>query len=72
MPSETIVKHLAKFGEILSIKNELWKEHFSGVPTGTRLVRMKIRKPIPSYVNIEDEVAFVRYRNQRATCRAIP
>ncbi|KAL1397437.1 hypothetical protein pipiens_009766 [Culex pipiens pipiens] len=69
MPTQIIVQHLAEFGEILSITDELWKEHFPGVPTGTRVVRMRIRKPIPSYVNIGDEVGYVRYRNQRPTCR---
>lgn len=69
MPTQIIAQHLAEFGEILSITDELWKEHFPGVPTGTRIVRMRIRKPIPSYVNIGEEVGYVRYRNQRPTCR---
>ncbi|KAL9697696.1 hypothetical protein quinque_001137 [Culex quinquefasciatus] len=48
MPTQIIAQHLAEFGEILSITDELWKEHFPGVPT---------------------EVGYVRYRNQRPTCR---
>lgn len=69
LPDQSIRKKLEEFGEILSITNEVWKEHFPGVPTGTRIVRMRIRKSIPSYVNFEDEVGFIRYRNQQATCR---
>ncbi|KAL9705962.1 hypothetical protein quinque_009480 [Culex quinquefasciatus] len=42
---------------------------FPGVPNGTRTVRMKLKKSIPSYVNMEDECAYVKYRNQIATCR---
>ncbi|KAL9699018.1 hypothetical protein quinque_002459 [Culex quinquefasciatus] len=30
---------------------------------------MKLKKSIPSYVNMEDECAYVKYRNQIATCR---
>ncbi|KXJ78754.1 hypothetical protein RP20_CCG003179 [Aedes albopictus] len=73
MPSyvstETIVKHLSTYGEVLSAKNELWKDFWPGLPTGIRLVRMRIQKPIPSYISIGAYTAFIAYRNQTRTCR---
>lgn len=50
MPNSVIAKHLAKFGEVISIKNDVWKDVFAGVANGTRFVRMKLHKQIPSYV----------------------
>ncbi|KAL9699604.1 hypothetical protein quinque_003045 [Culex quinquefasciatus] len=69
LPNGTIAKHLSAFGEVLSIKDDVWQKFFPGVPNGTRTVRMKLKKSIPSYVNMEDECAYVKYRNQIATCR---
>lgn len=69
LPNGTIAKHLSAYGEVLSIKDDVWQKFFPGVPNGTRTVRMKLKKSIPSYVNMEDECAYVKYRNQTATCR---
>lgn len=69
LPNGTIAKHLSAFGEVISIKNDVWQKFFPGVPNGTRTVRMKLKKSIPSYVNMEDECAYIKYRNQTATCR---
>lgn len=73
MPSyistESIVKHLAPYGEVLSTQDELWKDFWPGLPTGVRLVRMRIQKPIPSYISIGTYTAFIAYRNQVRTCR---
>lgn len=73
MPSyistETIVKHLVPYGEVISLQDEKWKDFWPGLPTGVRLVRMRIKKPIPSYIPIGPYTAFVVYRNQIRTCR---
>ncbi|KAL9705266.1 hypothetical protein quinque_008784 [Culex quinquefasciatus] len=57
LPNGTIAKHLSAFGEVLSIKDDVWQKFFPGVPNGTRTVRMKLKKSIPSHVNMEDECA---------------
>lgn len=69
MPNATIVKQLTIYGEVISIKNDVWRDYFPGLPNGNRTVRMRIQKAIPSYLSIEDEIAYIRYRNQVPTCR---
>lgn len=69
MPNNIIAKHLAAFGEVISIKDDVWREYFPGLPNGNRTVRMRIQKAIPSYLSMENETAYIRYRNQVPTCR---
>lgn len=69
MPNSTIAKHLRTYGEILSLKDDTWNEHFPGLPNCVRLVRIRLSKAIPSYISIENETAYVRYRNQVPTCK---
>lgn len=67
--TEMIAKHLAPYGEVVSTQEEVWKNFWPGLPTGVRLARMRIRKPIPSYVPMTTHTAFITYRNQIRTCR---
>lgn len=67
--TETIAKHLAPYGEVLSTQVELWKNFWPGLPTGVRLARMRIKKPIPSYIPMSTHTAYITYRNQIRTCR---
>lgn len=69
MPNNIVAKYFAPYGEILSIKNETWKEHFPGLPNCVRILRMRLRKAIPSYVAVDGEMSYVMYRNQVRTCR---
>lgn len=69
MPNSIIAKHLAAYGEVMSIKDDVWREYFPGLPNGNRTVRMRIQKAIPSYLSIETETAYIRYKNQVPTCR---
>ncbi|EDS27649.1 malate dehydrogenase [Culex quinquefasciatus] len=54
MPNNIIEEHLKQYGEITSIHNEVWHDFFPGIPNGVRVARMKIKQPIPSFVQIED------------------
>lgn len=67
--SETIAKHLAPYGEVVSTQDEVWKNFWPGLPTGVRLARMRIQKPIPSYIPMTTHTAFITYRNQVRTCK---
>ena len=67
--TETIARHLAQYGEVLSTQTEVWKNFWPGLPTGVRLARMRIKKPIPSYIPMATHTAFITYRNQIRTCR---
>lgn len=69
MPNRLIAKQLSQYGEVLSVKDDTWKEFFPGMPNGVRTVRIILKKPIPSYVVVENDTAYVKYQNQIRTCR---
>lgn len=64
-----LAQRMREYGEILSIREETWKDHLPGIPNGVRILRMKLVKPIPSYVQVDTEMTLVTYRGQVATCK---
>lgn len=69
MPNHIITSHLQQFGEVVSIRNEVWRDFFPGIPNGVRAVRMKLCKSIPSFISIGGNSAYVVHSNQTKTCR---
>lgn len=69
--NEQIVKHMRAYGNVLDIRGVVWSNKFiyKGVNTGAKIVKMVLRQPIKSYINIEDEVAYVTYSGQIPTCK---
>lgn len=69
--NDKIIKFLNAFGELHSIREELWDDShlFSGLPTGVRIVRMTVKKNIPSYVTIDGERTNLSYFGQLQTCK---
>ncbi|XP_039450058.1 uncharacterized protein LOC120428983 [Culex pipiens pallens] len=65
MPNHLIEDQLQQYGEITSIHNEVWRDFFPGIPNGVRVVRMKIKKPIPSFVKIEGLSARIKTHGQQ-------
>lgn len=68
--NEQISDFLSEFGDVLHIRDLLWDERsaFAGVKTGVRIVRMVVKKNIPSLVTIHGEDTAVGYKGQRQTC----
>lgn len=69
---DQIAEYLSAFGDVLSIHDEMCDEEkymFGGIPTGTIIVRMKVKVNIPSYIVIEGDITYVSYYGQRQTCR---
>lgn len=69
MPHNLITAQFSAYGKILSVRNDVWKDYFPGVPNGVRILRMEIQKPIPSYVPVAGELAYVLHSNQVKTCK---
>ncbi|XP_055630557.1 uncharacterized protein LOC129771168 [Toxorhynchites rutilus septentrionalis] len=69
--NQKIDKFLSAYGEVLTIREEVWNEKhfFSGLPTGVRILRMTVKKNIPSYVTIDGETTLLSYYGQQQTCR---
>lgn len=68
---EQISRHMAAYGEVLSVNELLWsdKHHYAGMATGIRQVKMVLHEPIKSYITIDGETTYVQYAKQRPTCR---
>ncbi|XP_039441294.1 uncharacterized protein LOC120422034 [Culex pipiens pallens] len=64
MPNDLIVSHLEAYGEVKSIRREVWREYFPGIPNGVRVVRMVLKKPIPSFIKVETEISYTSYNQQ--------
>lgn len=69
MPNNLISAQFSAYGKVLSVKNDVWKDYFPGIPNGVRIIRMEIQTPIPSYVPVAGELSYVLYSNQVKTCR---
>ncbi|XP_065083851.1 uncharacterized protein LOC135706214 [Ochlerotatus camptorhynchus] len=68
-PNTVILESMRPYGTILSISREMWKNYFPGIYNGVRVVRMKFKQLIPSYLTIDGETTLITYRNQAKTCR---
>lgn len=66
-----IVEFLRKYGEVLSIYEQVWGEgyRFGGYPTGVRIAKMVVKHNIPSYITLDGETTNVSYYGQQLTCR---
>lgn len=65
----TIIDNMKQYGEVISIRNDVWRSYFPGLSNGVRVLRMKLSKPIPSYITICQETTYVSYFSQIRTCR---
>lgn len=62
---------LGQFGSVLDVRDERYPRGscFQGLLTGNRLVRMVIKRPIPSYVRVDGIEAMVFHKGQKPTCQ---
>lgn len=68
---DVIRAYMLQYGDILSIRELSWdsKFAFGDIPTGIRVVRMVVKKNIPSVITIDGETTCVSYTGQLHTCR---
>ncbi|XP_058822321.1 uncharacterized protein LOC131683927 [Topomyia yanbarensis] len=70
---------MSQYGEVESITNDTWRNFFTGIPNGVRIVRMRVTKPISSYMTIEckspkdgetyKQTTLITYPGQTPTCQ---
>lgn len=68
---EVIAEFLRAYGDVFSMYEKLWdsKYVFGGIPSGIRVVKMLVKKNIPSVVTIDGETTLLSYHGQKQTCR---
>jgi len=60
---------LSSYGEIVSIKDEMWSNAYGyKVANGVKVIRMKMAKHLPSQMNIAGHRAIPSYDGQPVTC----
>lgn len=64
-----IVSFMQQYGEVISIRNDVWRSYFPGLSNGVHIVRMKLTVLIPSYITVCEETTHVSYFSQTRTCR---
>lgn len=66
-----ILSYLQQHGDVFSIKEAVWGKNYAGkgIPSGIRVVQMKFKKHIESYVTIKSEQTLISYNSQPASCR---
>lgn len=71
MDNDYIKNEMTKYGEVLSIKSEVWEtpEQLKGIPNGVRKLRIRLVASIPSYIFMAGHSTHVTYKNQQITCR---
>ncbi|XP_058455345.1 uncharacterized protein LOC131432823 [Malaya genurostris] len=71
---EYVREGMSQYGEVLSIEREVWRNFFPGIRNGVRVVRMQLRKAIPSYIIFNQDgkhpcKSLITYENQLVTCQ---
>lgn len=69
LPNAKIIDAMREYGEVLTIRDEVWRNFFAGVPNGVRVVKMKLSKPVPSFITVCELSSLATYTGQTATCR---
>lgn len=71
MDNELIKQEMGRFGEVLTVKDEVWEapSPLKGIKNGIRAIRIRIHEQIPSYVNIAGHFTLITHKNQIITCR---
>lgn len=65
----TVHNYMQQFGTVTSITKERWKHYFPGVLNGVRVLHIRLRQPIPSYITINGFQTSCVYNGQKPTCR---
>ena len=69
LDDDTIVKIMSRYGKVDSIRNNRFSfGPFSGLLTGVRTVKMRIRENIPSSFTIRGHAVSIMYNGQVRTC----
>lgn len=64
-----IAEAMLHYGEVITIRDEVWRDVFAGLPNGVRVLKMRLVKPVPSFLTICDIRTMASHVGQVATCR---
>jgi hypothetical protein len=66
-----ITQKLSEYGSVRTITNDVWGKDlpYANKENGIKIIKMKLFKPIPSYITINGETTYVTHQGQISTCR---
>lgn len=69
MSNMQIAKAMLQYDDVLTIRDEVWRDIFPDLPNGVRVLKMKLSKPVRLYVTICSLSSLATHTGQIATCR---
>lgn len=62
MCNTVISNSMQQYGKVLAIQNKVWKNFFSGIPNGVRIVKMRLEKTVPSHIVVNNHPSLVTHQ----------
>ena len=68
VPNEAVAALMSRFGDVKGIRMNYYKSILNGIATGTRIVKMNMKRNIPSVIRVGNKTVNISYENQIKTC----
>ena len=68
VPDNVIVNVFSRFGEVKEVRMNYYNVGLKGIATGTRKIKMIVKKNIPSVIKVGTKTLNVAYEGQTRTC----
>ena len=68
VPDEALYNLMSRFGDVKGVRMNYYHTILPGIATGTRVVKMNIKKSIPSVIKVGNKTLNIYYSGQAKTC----
>ena len=68
IPDDVIVNLFSRFGEVKEVRMNYYNVGLKGIATGTRKIKMVVKKNIPSVIKVGSKTLNIAYEGQTKTC----
>ena len=68
VPNDAVAALMSRFGDVKGIRMNYYKSILNGIATGTRIVKMNMKRNIPSVIRVGNKTLNISYENQIKTC----
>ena len=68
VPDEAVTELMSRFGDVRGIRMNFYQSILKGIATGTRIVKMNIKRNIPSVIKVGSKTLNIAYEGQMKTC----
>ena len=68
VPNEAVAALMSRFGDVKGIRMNYYKSILNGIATGTRIIKMNIKRSIPSVIKVGSKTLNIAHEGQIKTC----